>query len=40
MNFMKNGFNCQNLNITSSHIIDIIVKELIQLDNNEKFNLI
>ena len=35
-----NGFDCQKLHITKEHIIEIIIKELQSLDNNDKFTLI
>ena len=33
-------FNCQNLNITKDHIIDVICQELKQLDNKDIFSVI
>ena len=37
--YKDNPFDCQDLQITSEHIIDIIIKELQQLDNNDIFKL-
>lgn len=37
--YLEKGFDCQNLNITKEHIVDIIIKELQGLDNNENFKL-
>lgn len=38
--YKSHKFDCQNLNITSNHIIDIIIKELKDLDNKTNFNII
>ena len=38
--YETNTFDCQNLNITKEHIIDVICQELKKLDNNELYTVI
>ena len=41
LNYYKNTpFNCQNLNITKEHILEVICQELKQIENNEILSII
>ena len=38
--YKNNSFNCQNLDITKEHIIEVISQELKQIDNNKLYSII
>ncbi len=38
--YEDNSFNCQNLDITKEHVIEVITKELKSIDNKDNFKLV